>query len=1227
MKHFNDFLKFTLPFFVFFISFSFSFSQSSQGWWQDIQDTQLHPGMRIQADNRPDRFRLLEMDMPALRQILKEAPAEQARSREGLYLTIPMPNGQEARVEVYYAPVMTPGLAARHPEMRSFTIRGVDDRSIGGRIGYTPQGFHAAIDAPEGTFYIDPVDEQTTAYYTAFYIKDLRAETGEMPNLRCPVQTPEADSPEPARRVESATRRSAEPVTMATYRFALACTGEYGQFKGGTVSGVLSSYNRAMNRVNQILEKEVAVRLMLIDSTEQLIFLDPETDPYSDPDNAGALVGQNTGVINSIIGLDAYDIGHVFTRGCDFGIGGIAFSSSACRSDKGAGVTCHTSGNEIFIAERIMAHELGHQFSAGHSWNNCPGSLDQLSSDNAFEPGSGSTIMSYAGTCGALNNVSTTPDDYFNIGSLEDILFFSREALGSSCATFIPTDNHAPEISLNYRNGFFIPIETPFELTAEASDPDGDPVTYCWEQYNLGPVSTMGDPINEAPSFRSFPPTEDPTRIFPRPLSLLNNLNFPVEVLPTNSRNLTFRCTARDNNPLGGGVSWAEVSFQATEKAGPFEIMEPAQGDSAWRTGQFREVRWDVANTDQIPVNCHFVDIYLSLDRGQNFTMLLAENVPNTGSAFITVPDTVTVNARLKIKAANNIFFDVSNRSFEIQASTVPAFTASASPRAVTDHCLPAPVTFDIQVGSILGFEEPVTLGLRGDLLPEATFSFSKQVLQPLEQESAELTIDLGASIEATYDLAVLFIVPGRDTLARAIQFSTVSNDFSALTAVNPVDGTEGIKLSADFEWTDLPNANFYDFELATSPTFSESSLLVQANNLAVSTYTPSFFLDENELFYWRVRPINECGAGDYLQPQTFHTSSTSCNAFESTDVPVNISGTGRPTVESTLFIDQQGTISDVNIPNIKANYQPVKSLRMTLISPAGTEVVLYNRDCGNTVRFDVGFDDDAPSDIVCPPDDRIVYRPIGNLSGFIGESTFGTWILRVQVVEAGFGASGAIDGWSLEFCADFEPNDPFLVTKDTLRVPPTLRNPISNQLLLAEDDDNGPGDLRYTIVTPVSHGFITLNGDTLSVGDTFTQTDINRLSLLYAHDGSETERDSFTFLIEDGTGGWLPPEPFYITIDEDAVTGIAPPLPSLDIQLYPNPLRDELNLRFGQIPDGAVSVRIFNLQGREMMQRFYDLPDTVLTLNTHRLPDGIYFVQIQAGRAMISRKIIVASR
>jgi subtilisin-like proprotein convertase family protein len=1225
MKHFNVLLRVVFSFFIILFYAFPGFSQPAGSWWREIHATQLHPGELVQADLQLNHYRLLEMDMNILRRALEHAPAEQAPGETPLHLRLPLPNGEETLVEVRYAPVMMPALAARHPEMRSFTVRGVHDRAIGGRIGYTPQGFHAAVDSPEGTFYIDPVHDQTTTYYYAFYLKDLRAGTGDIPSLRCPVENPQTTSRERPQRVGAAAPRSADPVIMATYRFALTCTGEYAQFKGGTITGVLASYVRTMNRVNQILEQEVAIRLMLIDSTEDLIFLDPETDPYDIPDDAEALIYQNTGVINGLIGVDAYDIGHVFTRACNYGVGGIAITSSACRNDKGAGATCHATGNENFIAQRIMAHELGHQFSAGHSWNNCPGSLDQLSPGEAFEPGSGSTIMSYAGSCGNLNNVSATADDYYHVGSLEDIIFFSRETGGSRCATYFPTDNRTPTISLDYTNGFFIPIGTPFELTAQASDPDDDAITYCWEQYNLGPVSTMGDPIDDAPSFRSFPPVESPTRIFPRPLALLNNLDFPIEVLPAASRNLTFRCTVRDNNPLGGGVDWAEVSFQATEKAGPFELAEPASGDSVWRTGQFREVRWEVANTNKTPVNCQFVDIYLSLDRGQHFPLLLAENVPNTGSAFITVPDTVTINARLKVKAADNIFFDVSNSSFEIQASTAPAFTATASPRSITGHCLPGPVTFDLQVGSILGFDQPVMLGLTGDLPPEATVAFSKDVLSPLDQESAQLTIDLGTFLEGTFHLAVQFIVPGVDTSIRNIQFSTVSNDFSQLAVVNPIDGTGGIKLSTDFEWTDLANADFYDFELATNPAFGEKALLIRAENLSDPVFTPPFFFDENKLFYWRVRPVNECGAGAFLPPQTFHTASTSCDAFESTDVPVNISGTGRPTVESTIFIDQQGVINDLNIPNIKANYQPVKSLKMSLISPAGTEVVVYDRDCGNTVSFEAGFDDDAPSTIVCPPDDRIVFRPIGNLSDFIGESTFGTWILRVQVVEAGFGASGAIEAWSLEFCTDFHPNDPFLVTKDTLLVPPALTNPISNQLLVAEDEDNGPDQLEYTIVTLVEHGVLKLDADTLGVGDTFTQADIDLVRLRYTHDGSETERDSFTFLIQDGTGGWLPPQTFYIRVDEDAVTGIEELPPGLDLRLYPNPLGDELHLRFSEAPPGNLTVRIFNLQGQELLRRSFHRPATELSFDTSRLPGGVYFVGMQTGGALVTRKIIVA--
>ncbi len=1193
------------------------FSQAPSNFWhparlQDLSVDQQTPPLPVQ------QFRTYALDFRELQEALTRAPNQW---KEALKLTLPLPDGRSEEFDLIASPVMAPGLAARYPAIRSFQVRGRNDRRLTGRLSISAEGFYGALKTPEGEVYIDPLQRGNTGEYYAYYTRNVEIAEAMPEGFAC--LTDDLDGDETERQASPGLEsRSEETIPLRTYRFALACTGEYGEDFGGTVENVLASMNIALNRINLILESELAIRLVLIEENDQLIFLDPDTDPYENPNNASILVEENTGIINRIIDVNDYDVGHVFTRFCTFGVGGIAIRPSACTNIKGAGVTCFNSSNIEFVAARTTTHEIGHQFDASHSWNNCPGNDDQISPGNAFEPGSGSTIMSYAGACGAANNVTGTQEPYYNIGSLEDLVAYTREGAAAGCATLLPTTNRAPTVTTSYPDRFFIPIGTPFELTAQASDPDGDSLTYSWEQYDLGPSSPLGSPQENAPAFRSFFPTPSPTRVFPKLEDIISNTFSATEVLPADSREFTFRCTVRDNHPEAGGVDWTEQAFRATNTAGPFQVMVPNTEDMRWKVGERKEVRWDVANTDNDIVNCRHVNIRLSVDGGRTFPYLLAEKAPNNGSAIVTVPEIVSNRVRIRVEAADNIFFDISNEDFQIWPPTAPTFTADVLPTSIPDHCLPQELRFTVLSGSVLGFDAPLNLDLAGELPEGTTYSFSKNPLDPLAADTSILTISVPAAIQGAFEARLQLTTPALDTAYRPLFFSTISNDFSALAMVTPPDGTRDIQLSTPFEWTSVDNAESYDFELATSPGFGNSTIDSRLT-LTDTTYQPNLLLPDNQLYFWRVRPNNTCGSGNFLSPQVFQTALNSCTSYAN-DTKVNISGTGLPTVESTIFVPDEGVINDLNLPFLDIAYQPVKSLRISLISPAETEVVVFDQGCGNTFIFKVGFDDDAPSTIVCPPDDGIVFQPANPLSAFIGENIQGTWTLRVEVVTPGFGATGSINSWELEFCSALTPVDPELVNKDTLFVPPGQTNTITTELLQARADNSTPSELEYIVVVPPAHGTLSREGETLSTGSTFQQADIDGFRLAYSHDGSDTETDAFLFVLRSTDGGLLPTQTFDIGIDPDAVVDAeeVPVLPR-SIQLFPNPVQNRLYISFGEPLLEVLNVRIFNTHGQELLRRRFDQPGSQVDLSISALPRGMYFVHLQTGNSFVTKKIV----
>lgn len=1215
----------TIILFCFFCC-TFSFSANSQSFWRDVSPSQLQLPDRAEVQLPLAKYRTLELNYASLKKALSSIPPE---AREPLpespyLLDLPLPEGGMATFRLVGTHAMAPSLAERYPHIR--TYRGISTTDPGRRVrlGYGTNGFYANFMAEEGEVFIERYASHQTKYYVSYYRKDV------LPKATSPLacgydpesmeelldEWSEGEAP-----VQQGHARSGAPIELRTYRFAIINTGEFAESKGfTTVDEVMSAFVEIVNVLNGLLESTIAIRVEMIPANEALIYLDSDTDPFSTGNVGGSLLGQAAPAIEqSQIPSSAYDIAHVFTGPCQ-DVGGVV-SGAACGIGKARGVTCFFSSNILATARGTLAHEVGHQLSASHSWSNCPGNLGQLASAWAFEPGSGITIMSYSNACGN-QNLSGADLDMYNLGSIVQMTDFTRNSLGSTCGTLTATSNIAPEVSLPYTDDFFIPISTPFELTAQATDANGDELTYSWEQYNLGPIAPLGDPIGDGPSFRVFAPKTSPSRMFPRPEVLTVNSFSREEVLPTYNRNLTFRCAVRDNHPEGGGTAWEEVSFEATESAGPFRVESPNTGDVVWKQGEYREVTWDVANTDNQLVNCQLVSIRLSLDGGFTYPHTLVARTPNDGSAFVPVPKVLSDKARVRVEASDNIFFDLSNQNFRIEAAEAPTYTVELDP-AYRRTCLPDAAEVLVRTDSIQGFADTISLDISSPLPGGVTASFDKTQLLP--SDSATLSLDFGGVTQTQeFEVVIRAVAANADTAFRTVAFRLVSNDFSDLALEQPVDGQSGIVLSTDFDWSDSGNAERYNFELATNPAFGPH-VIESAEHLIDSDYQLNTLLEENTLYYWRVQPVNECGGGAWSLPNGFHTNNAVCSPVSPSDTPISISGTGTPTVESSIFVPTSGTLNDVNIPRIKGNYQPVNSLRLSLVSPSGTSVVLFDENCGNTVNLNTGFDDDAPSAILCPPDDGIVVQPVEPLAALAGEPLQGQWKLRLQVATLGFGGGGGLDDWQLEFCANVTPQNPALVRNDTLFTPPAAVNSILSSQLRTEDEDNAADEITYTLVAVPRHGILRDRNRELKVGDTFTQTTIDIGALLYQHNGDDNALDQFVFTIQDGTGGWLPKQFFNIKMDEDATVSTAEATAApLAVRLFPNPAMDEINLLLEGAPSGRTEVRLFNLQGQLLQDQPFAGAQQLITLSTAQLPAGLYVVHIRQGERMVAKRVSI---
>ncbi|MCG8487063.1 MAG: M12 family metallo-peptidase [Chromatiales bacterium] len=651
------------------------------GIWRDLAPADY--AARAVAET-PRYYRALEADMATLRAHLSQAPAETGLSiQNGHQIDLPMPDGEMVRCWIEQSPVMAPSLAERYPEIATYRVRGVDNPELTGRLDLTPRGFHAMLTTSSGTIYIDP---GLDGHYRSFYKADYAKSVGmvESPHI-CQLDhhiSGEALDP----RIVRAGKQTHSSDQRRIYRLAVAATGEYSAYFGGNVTLTLAQIVTAINRVNQIYGRDLAIQFQLVGNNDRIIYTDADSDPYTHtPSGIPTMLTENQENLDFTLGADNYDIGHLF------GIlgGGLASVGSVCQSFKAQAYTGTSEpDNDVFYID-FVAHELGHQLNANHTFNgttaNC-GGVNRVGFA-AVEPGSGSTIMSYAGICGD-ENLQSNSDATFHALSIEEMGGYINQGSGRLCGTLVSTGNRAPMVdagAVGEDGVYTIPAGTPFRLTGQAEDPDEDSVSYQWDEMDVGgeggatDADTIGTDIDQQnnPLFRSFLPTTTPDRYLPRLSTLLAGSEDIGETLPTTSRQLNFRLTVRDGE---SGVASDDLVIDVDDSSGSFQVTGGSLNSGGrFNSGSSQSINWSTGGTEQ---SCPEVLITLvSLDENDppiNFceyhdpgmATLNLGRYPNSGAALVELPDVTLQQGRIMLACADGLFFNLSGQNFSIQGGS-----------------------------------------------------------------------------------------------------------------------------------------------------------------------------------------------------------------------------------------------------------------------------------------------------------------------------------------------------------------------------------------------------------------------------------------------------------------------------------------------------------------------------------------------------------------------------
>ncbi|MBZ0267203.1 hypothetical protein K8I85_03545 [bacterium] len=219
----------------------------------------------------------------------------------GLALVLPLPGGTSAEFEIWGAPVMHPDLQARYPQIRTYRGRGIDDPYATVRLDATPDGFHAMVLSRHPTVFIDPVALGDDRHHVAHY-KRTSDERSNVAPFQCDFTTDPEVEREIDRLIEARSGLRQTDEQLRTYRTCVACTGEYAATSGETVPGALAAIVASVNRVTGVYEREVSVRLELVANNDDVIYLDPNTDPYTN-NNGPTMHSQIQAVRDAVIGF------------------------------------------------------------------------------------------------------------------------------------------------------------------------------------------------------------------------------------------------------------------------------------------------------------------------------------------------------------------------------------------------------------------------------------------------------------------------------------------------------------------------------------------------------------------------------------------------------------------------------------------------------------------------------------------------------------------------------------------------------------------------------------------------------------------------------------------------------------------------------------------------------------------------------------------------------------
>jgi hypothetical protein len=908
----------------------------AQDYWRPHTDaTRIITDKAVARLAFPSDFKLFDLNLTPLRNEVFRTVGN--RSAHSTVISLPNADGQIEQFEITEASNFEPALQAQFPEIRAFSGKGITDKHATLKLSISPQGIQTMVFRMEKeSEFIEPYSADHTVY-TVF-----KKRANALP-WKCSTPEEKLSTGISNRLPDIAARSTGDAKTL---RLAQSVTAEYSNYFGATsasqVALVLAAVNATLTRCNGVYEKDLAIHLNLIAAATNVFYYNASTDPYSDASSGagGAWNGELQSTLTSVIGAANYDIGHLF--GAAGGGGNAGCIGCICvDNSKGSGFTSPADAipqGDNFDVDYVV-HEVGHQLGANHTF-----SMSNEGTGVNVEPGSGITIMGYAGI--TSQDLAPHSIDIFHAASIAQI---QSNLSGKTCpvTTSLAGNNATPVV--NGGGNFTIPISTPFALTGSATDANaGDVLTYCWEQNNNATSSQTGSSSvasatkASGPNWISFTPTTSATRYFPKLATILagglvsgpltgGDAGANTEALSSVSRTLGFRLTVRDNAPYSstapviiGQTNFADVTITVSNTSGPFAVTSPNTAVS-WAGNSSQNITWSVANTTASPVSCANVRISISTNGGTTFSTLVASTA-NDGTEAVTIPNTPTTTARIKVEAVGNIFFDISNTNFTITSGSSCVSPAGLTASAIT--ATSATVAWTAVSGAV-SYDVDYKSSSSATWINAATGTTAI---------SAGLTGLTGGTV---YDYRVRTNCAGSSSSYSAAQFTTTPT--TSCPTPTGLSSSAVTTTGATVSWTAVSGALSYavDYKLNSSATWTSAATATTSTSVNLSGLTSATLYD------WRVRTSCSGGNGAYATAQfTTLTPATCANARDTATngtiagaatIPFNTDITGRISpsgdIDHYKFVITTGGTITITLGTLPGDYD------LKLLNSAGTQL------------------------------------------------------------------------------------------------------------------------------------------------------------------------------------------------------------------------------------------------------------------------------------------------